>query len=221
MKNPFSFFDMAFVLSDPITKRKESSQEELSRVGIYGATYNYAESNPSLNMNNMRRNPGIEFAVNMGHMKNVVHAIEAGAKRPVFFEDDIRFTTGAEEHLTFALSELPVGWAVLYLGGHPRKPVRRVGDYLVRVREFSMAEAYAINGKWLGAFFEFWCNRISQPNAMYDFILGEFAAATGEGYCVNPIITYQPDGWSYIGNKTDKKGHLIEKGWANNLGEYQ
>ena len=52
---------------------------------------------------------------------------------------------------------------------------------------------------------------------MFDFILGEFAARTGSAYCVYPSISYQPDGWSYIGTKTDSKRDLIQRGWDNNL----
>jgi hypothetical protein len=66
------------------------------------------------------------------------------------------------------------------------------------------------------AFLQFWCDRAGQPNAMFDFILGDFATQAN-GYAVYPPITRQPPGWSHIGQKHDDKRDLIERGWKSNL----
>ena len=68
----------------------------------------------------------------------------------------------------------------------------------------------------LRAALDFWLDRVGQPNAMYDLVLGEFAAAH-HGYCTYPLLTEQPPGWSAIGNKVDDKRQLVERGWQNNL----
>jgi len=219
IKNPFTWFDACYVLSDPVTQRQDDCRERLTTVGIYNPTFQYAKCTPSLVMNNMRRNPAVEFAVNLGHIKNVVHALDLGAARPVFFEDDVDFMPGAEDILGMALAQLPEWWSVLYLGGHPREPITRYSDNLVHAKTWSCAEGYAINGWWLAQFFDYWLDHISKPNAMFDFILGEFAKETERAYATCPLVTHQPDGWSFIGTKTDSKRDLIQRGWKNNLDE--
>ena len=94
----------------------------------------------------MRRNPAIEFAVNLGHMKNVITAIQDQAKRPLFLEDDVHFHADRLDVIQRARYELPFDWSVLYLGGHPREKIERYSDHLVTARTWSCAEAYAING---------------------------------------------------------------------------
>jgi hypothetical protein len=158
-------------------------------------------------INNMRRNGRTEFGVNLSHIKAVVHAIQDGAERPLFLEDDVEFIG--------EIKSLPLDFDVLYLGGHPRSPTRPYGDGLVRVGTFSFAEAYSISRKALLPFYDFWCDRIGQPQAMYDFILGEYAAAN-VGYACYPTITRQRKGVSLVSGKADEKGHLIEKGWRAN-----
>ena len=217
IKNPFNWFDSCYVLSDPITARLDACRERLTTVGIYGPIFDYAKACPSLQMNNMRRNPAVEFAVNLGHIKNIVSAIGAGCRRPVFFEDDVDFPKHAEATLGYAIAELPASWSVLYLGGHPREPIERYSEHLVTAKTWSCAEGYAISLRHLPRFFDFWCDHISRKNAMFDFILGEYAKSTGLAYAVSPSVTYQPDGWSFIGTKTDSKSDLIQRGWDNNL----
>lgn len=216
MSNPFGWFDHAYVLSDPRTGRLFDTMGHLHDHGIM-ATSSHVRHDSALRMNNMRRNPGVEFAVNLGHIKNIVHAIACDWDRPLFLEDDVRLKPSGKDVLTIALEQLPENWSVLYLGGSPRNECKRVASHLVRVNQMSMAEAYAINGRYLLAFFEFWCDRVSKPNAMFDFILGEFAEFTDCGYCVFPVITWQPDGYSYIGEKQDSKEMIIKRGWRENL----
>lgn len=161
-------------------------------------------------MNNMRRNPAAEFGVNLSHIKAVVHAIADGAERPLFLEDDVEFIGEP------VLDGLPLDYDVLYLGGHPRSPVKRYSDHLVRVGTFSFAEAYSLSRKALVPFYDYWCDRIGQPQAMYDFILGEFASKN-YGYAVYPAVTRQVTGISQVSGKVDEKAHLVERGWQNNL----
>lgn len=210
-------FDACYVLSDPITKRKDDCRMRLARLRIQEPVFQYARGSTRLQMNNMRRNAPVEFAVNLGHIKNIVSAITHADACPLFLEDDVHFTHDAERVLYRAIPELPDDWSILYLGGHPREPIYRHSEHLVRAKTWSCAEGYAINGHWLPGFFDFWCDRISKPDAMFDFILGEYAALTETAFALYPPVTYQPDGWSYIGSKTDSKTALIERGWKNNL----
>jgi hypothetical protein len=90
-----------------------------------------------------------------------------------------------------------------------------ISDHLVKVGRFSFAESYALNRHALSEFFDFWCDRIGQPQAMYDRILGEFAQENN-AYCVYPPITEQPPGYSFITNEEDDKSALVQRGWATN-----
>jgi hypothetical protein len=158
-------------------------------------------------MNNMRRNARAEFGVNLSHIKAVVRAIHDGAERPLFLEEDVEFIG--------EIPSLPLDFDVLYLGGHPRSPTKPFSDGVVRVGTFSFAEAYSLSRKALLPFYDFWCDRIGQRQAMYDFILGEFAGSH-IGYACHPVITRQRKVVSHVSGDIDEKGHLVAKGWQQN-----
>lgn len=211
------YFDRVYCIHLPDSGRREKIQQEFKKVGIADVEYVYADPpKGSFHITNMRRAPLAEFAVNLSHIKAVAHAIADGAQRPIFFEDDIVFRDDANQILTEALKALPEDWHVLYMGGHPCGVVERLSDNLVKVKRFSFAESYAINGHALVPYFDFWLDRIGKPHAMYDRILGEFAEAVN-GYCVYPVLTHQPVGYSHISNRDDDKRDLVRQGWASNL----
>ena len=212
----FSYFDRVYVVSLPNVERRARMSEQLASLGVT-PEYVYAEPpDRGFTMTNMRRNPSAEFGASLSHIKAIVHAIAHGVERPLFLEDDVEFADGAEVRLGVALQALPADWSVLYMGGHPRSPATMVSHALAKVGTFSFAESYALSRNALLKFFDFWCHRIGQPNAMFDIVLGEYAAAHG-GYCVYPLLTHQPPGFSFIGGKVDDKRNLVRRGWANNL----
>ncbi len=216
--NSFDFFDRVYCIHLPNPKRLVPLQEEFQRVGIESVQYLHAARPVSgFEMSNMRRAPPGEFGVNLSQMKAIVHAIADGAERPLFLEDDLVFAEDAEERLRFVRRELPEDWDVLYLGGHPRGKVDRYSSTLVRIGSFAFAEAYSIQRKALLAFADKWFDRIAAPEAMYDFILGEFAAA-GQSYCTYPLLCEQTPGLSQIGGKVEDKRGLVARGWIKHLG---
>lgn len=188
---------------------------QLKSVGIRKFEFVYAKRpRGKFNITNMRRAPLAEFAVNLSHIKAIVHAIADGAQRPLFIEDDIVFS--GFERLKSAFGSIPDGWDVLYLGGHPCGTVEPVGEHLVSVQRFSFAEAYSINGASLQKFHDYWLDRIGQTDAMFDRILGEFAEKN-ESFCVYPIVTRQLAGFSHVANRIDDKSDLVDRGWQNNI----
>jgi hypothetical protein len=208
----FDVFDRVYCIHLPNPQRRVAIEAQFERVGIKDVQYVYADRPPpQFDMANMRRCGRGEFGVNLSQIKAVVQAIADGAERPLFVEDDIVFEPAA------MLAELPPDWDMLYLGGHPRGKVERIQPGLVRVGKFSCAEAYALSRKSLIEFFGYWCNRISKPEAMYDFILGEFAEKH-RAYCVYPLVCEQVPGVSQISGKVDDKRKIVARGWVNNLG---
>ena len=194
----------------PNPERKEKIAAELAKHGYGDIEYIHAqEPADGFRMSNMRRNPRAEFGCALSHLKAICKAIADGVDRALFIEDDIKFRS-------YDFIEWPEDWRVIYYGGHPREPVVKVHEILYRVGRFSCAEAYEMNRDSMREFVQFWCDRAGQPNAMFDFILGEFAAQGG-GYAFYPTITHQPVGYSHIGNKIDDKKALIERGWQSNL----
>jgi len=174
----------------PDPDRREAVEKEFAKVGIKDVQYVYAQrpgivpGGRPFHISNMRRAPAAEFAVNLSHIKAVAHAIADGAKRPVFFEDDVVFRDDANEILTKALEALPAEWDVLYMGGHPCEKVDRLSDNLVKVQRFSFAEAYAINGRSINHYLDHWLDNIGQWQAMYDFILSRFAQVVTAIACI-------------------------------------
>ena len=206
-------FDAAYCIHLPNEDRRRDVEIQFERVGL-SPTYVHARRPwHKFNVTNMRRNPPIEFGCNMSHIRAVIKSFDD--KRPIFFEDDVVFSDTWDEQLDLALKHLPDDWDVLYLGGHPREKVKRVGGNLYGVKTFSCAEAYAFNNGAQRRFADFWCDRIAKQNAMYDFILGEFAAENN-AFAVYPTITMQADVYSEIARKNDDKTALIERGWLNN-----
>jgi len=211
------YFDRVYCIHLPDQKRRDKIQHEFEKVGITDVKYVYANRpQGKFHITNMRRAPAAEFAVNLSHIKAVACAIADGAKRPVFFEDDVVFRDGANEILDKALKALPEDWDVLYMGGHPCDEVEQLSDNLVKVQRFSFAESYAINGRALAPYLDYWLDRIGQPKAMYDFILSGFAEANN-GYCVYPVLTHQPVGYSHIAEDNDDKRDLVRRGWVAHL----
>lgn len=210
----FSLFDEVYVISHPITGRRDAMQERLSEQGCDWPTFVHADRPTSdFKMSNMRRNPRGEFGCGMSHVKALARAARYG-EQAIFLEDDVHFVEGAMEVLGEAIRELPGSWAVLYLGGHPCEDVERISEHLFKVGRFSFAEAYTVNQSHTLPLLEYWCDRIGQPHAMFDRILGEYARDNG-GYCVNPVITYQPPGYSYVAEKDDDKIECLKSGWEN------
>lgn len=215
----FDYFDKVYCISLPGHGRREAVAKQFESVGIKDVQYVWAdEPAAGLKMSNMRRNARGELGANLSHIKAVFMSIVDGARRPIFFEDDIVFVPNAVEYMCAVTLELPQFWSVLYMGGHPRSEYTIYSDHLAKIGKWSFAESYSINGRWESmVFMQYWLNRIGQPDAMYDFILGEYAAL-GDSFCTMPLLTDQPPGtYSYIGGKPDDKRNCIAKGWKNNL----
>lgn len=205
-------FDRIYVVHLPHAERRAAIEAELAKLGLQATFLHAKPPAGTFTIPNMRRNARVEFALSLSHIKCVIRALEDGAERPLFLEDDVVFRDVGL--LPEVAAELPADYDVLYLGGHPRGPVTRASTLLVKVSTFSFAEAYSLSRKALRPFLDFWLDRIGQPNAMYDFVLGEFAAAHN-GYCVYPLMTWQAAVPSHISGKVEDRSHLLAKGWAN------
>lgn len=203
----FDLFDKVYCIHLPNEQRRKHMEAQLSGVHV---TYVHAEAPPrDFTVPNQRRNPRAEFGANLSHIAAVVRAIADRAERPLFLEDDVTFKR-------VEIGPLVEKWDVLYLGGHPRETAPLVAPNMARVFTFSCAEAYSVRGDLLPDLFAHWSNRITKPNAMYDFILGEFAAKHAS-YCVYPVMTEQAPFVSHINGGIDDKRKLVERGWQNNL----
>lgn len=204
-------FTKTYCIHLPNSVRRAAMEAEFQRIGI--ANVEYVHATPprrDFAMSNMRRAPAAEFGVGLSHLKALTHAIRDGVESALFVEDDVVFRQPLDT------VELPEEWDIVYFGGHPREPVKMVSASVARVGRFSFAEAYAVRGSVLPRLVDFWCDRIGQPAAMYDFILGEFAAANA-AYCTYPLLTEQPPNVSQVSGKFDDKRQLVARGWASNL----
>ena len=207
----FDAFDKVYVVHLPNAQRGLHITSELERVGLGRFKFVATEAPAKgFTVPNMRRNPRAEFGVALGHIAAIVQAIADRAERPLFLEDDVIFRVKS--------SPLPDKWDVLYLGGHPRGPAQLVAPGIAKVGKFSCAEAYSIRGGLLVEFHRYWLSRITKPDAMYDFILGEFAwMHDRESYAAYPVVTEQAQFVSHIKGEIDDKRELVERGWRNNL----
>lgn len=219
------YFDKVYCIHLPNEReRKGRIQKQFDDMGFTDVNYISATPPPAnFSMSNMRRNSRGEFGVNLSQIKAVVQAISDGAQRPLFFEDDIEFKDYAGRFCNYAIQELPEDWGVLYFGGHPRGPVparRAVSqgrEYVYKIQRYSFADAYSINGKYLQKFFDYWCEFITRDNAMYDFILGEFAGQNN-GYAVYPTLCEQYAGKSAVTGQFDDKSSIVARAWASHIG---
>ena len=216
----FDYFDKVYCISLPGQGRRDRMRERFAGVGITNYEFVYAqEPVEGLKMSNLRRNHRGELGANLSHALAVFKSLMDGAQSPLFFEDDVVFTQGAEYFLARAMEELPPSWSMLYMGGHPRSEYTIHSKHLARVGEWSFAEAYGFSCPKSAEYFLYsWFNDMGQHDAMYDFILGRYAAAFCS-FCTMPLLTSQPDGtYSHIGGKVDNgKEALVKRGWENNL----
>lgn len=204
----FDLFDRVYCIHLPNAERRKAIEREFERVGIQNVEYVHAAAPPAqFKISNMRRAPAAEFGCALSHVKAITRALADCAAMPLFVEDDVVFAD--LQHFG-----LPLNWRVLYLGGHPREKVTHWGANVVKVGRFSCAEAYSIREP--ARFLDFWFDRTTRPDAMFDFVLGEYASQ-GESFCVYPPVTHQPPNFSQIGGKVDDKRDLIRRGWDANL----
>lgn len=209
------FMIPVYVIHLPNPERKAKIAAELAKAGFDDIQYVHAkEPMRGFECNNMRRNPRGEFGCALSHVKAIVRAVTDSVDRALFVEDDIEFTPDGLKGLR-SLYSFPM--QLLYLGGHPRGPAKKVCDGVVKAGLWSCAEAYMFDHNTMRKFLNFWLDRAGQPNAMFDFILGEFAATLDDAYALYPPATQQPPGWSHIGQKFDDKRELIKRGWETNL----
>lgn len=211
----FDFFDQIYCIHLPnYPERKQLIQKQFETIGVQDKVQ-YIHATPpkkDFNMNNMRRNPVGEFGVNLSQIKAVIHAALNKARQPLIVEDDIEFKPDAEQRLHESINELRDDWDILYLDGHPRRaPAKRYSKNLAKVTRFCFADAYCINGDSLVKYIDWWLDKISKKEAMYDFILGDFAEVSNS-YCIHPPICEQRSGFSIIGNKYDEKTYT-SKSW--------
>ncbi len=204
-----------YCISLPNEARRKHSAAELEQAGFTDIRHVHAaEPVKGFTMSNMRRNPRGEFGCALSHLKAIATAAAHGRSRALFIEDDVVFSQ--PERLMDAMAELPTGWRVLYLGGHPRSEIQRYSPHLVTAGLWSFAEGYILNRASMLEFLTFWPDHAGQPDAMVDLVLGRFAAQ-GNSYCIYPTMTHQPVGWSQIGGKVDDKSGCLEKGWRTHL----
>ncbi len=220
----FNFFDRVYCIHLPNEReRKNKISRQFDSVGIKNVKYISATPPPpKFTMSNMRRSARGEFGVNLSQIKAIVHAIADGAERPLFFEDDIKFADNTIDTLNATIKQLPRDWGVLYLGGHPRGPVparqaKQHSTNLWKIQRYSFADAYCINGDYLTKFYDYWCENITRDDAMYDFILGEFAGQNN-GYSIYPTLCEQEPGISAVTGKHDNKDSILARAWATHIG---
>ena len=225
MNNPFDFFDCVYCIHLPNEQRRPLIEAQFNKIGVTDRVkYIYATPPPkNFTMSNMRRAPRGEMGVNLSQIKAIVQAISDRAYTPLFVEDDIIFREDAKELLETSLNDLPDDWDILYMGGHPTGPIfapqaKKVSTTLAKVGKFSFAEAYALNERSLLQFFNSWCNDITRENAMYDFILGQFAQKNN-AYCTYPLLCEQPPGVSQVSGKHDDKRSIVARAWTNHIGD--
>lgn len=215
----FDYFDRVYCIHMPNEERCVTIAREFERVGITDVQYIYAEPPVAgFHMSNMRRAPRGEFGCSLSHIKAAFQAFADGADRPLFLEDDVVFEDNAADRMRLVVRELDIcsRWDILYMGGHPRSTCHRINENLVEIGTFSFAESYAINGDSLESWIEFWIDSAGQKNAMVDLVLGRWAAENN-GYCVYPLLTHQPPGFSQITGRDDNKDSCLKKGWYHNL----
>lgn len=201
MNNPFNFFDRIFCINLPKDKRrKESISDEFIKLNILDRVdFIYANPPPANFKMGSFPYPAGEFGVNLSQMKAIVNSI--GCRNVLIFEDDITFTDNAIITLKNSIDELPENWDVLYLGGRPLSKLTKYSNNLVRTGKFTQASSYALNGKHLIDFYNFFSNQISKPfpNCCYDNILNDFSLDK-QSFGIYPQICYQTAGHSSIRN---------------------
>ena len=225
MNNPFDFFDHIYCVHVPNKKRRLLIEEEFTRIRI-NERVQYIHATPppkGFTVSNMRRAPRGEFGVNLSQIKAIVHAISDGAKRPLFFEDDVVFHKNTHDLLKTSIQNLPDDWDILYMGGHPTGPIfnpqaTKFSDTLAKVGKFSFADSYAFNEGRAIQFFDTWCNEITGTDAMYDFILGRFAKKHN-AFCTYPLLCNQRPDVSEISGKHEDKSSIVARAWTHHLGD--
>lgn len=197
------YFSGAFCINlDDRPERMAQAQAEFDRLGLKVERMPAVKGNPS----------GIETALlpnEVGCKLSHMHCITEAAKRSwnsvLVFEDDVAFRDNANELFTQYIDQVPLDWAIIYLGGNhwgwnlgekDKPQLEKITENVYRTRNTLTTHAYVIKWSvWLDAIAE-----MSATDKPVDVVYGEIQKRHPV-YALRPNLAWQRDGWSDINNR--------------------
>jgi hypothetical protein len=182
------FFEVIrYINLDKRTDRKDQCETELKRVGIIAERFRaYEGDNKHLAFNKSQWN-------SLNECKDY--------KSVLILEDDVVFTN--LDHLPQALSELPLGWDVLYFGANINgTPLERYSQHLFKIRNSFTTHAVAYSGKmakWIVENFPFHTDDYEKEGlTIYDEWLRVNVQEQFKCFLIYPMVAEQRRSYSDI-----------------------
>lgn len=209
---PFDFFDFVACINLPRdVDRWQACGDEFARMGIASRVERLHATPPPAGL----EIPGLRFSAgnvgaNLSHAKALVHALVAGARAALVFEDDVYLADGGLDSLAGAIAQLPTDWQVLYLGGNPKGPMTRVGPQLFRASAMFGAFAYAVSGRFVPRLLDLAIDgMVAGP---FDALLGGLAAE-GRSFCTSRPVCGTRPGRSVVRDEFRSYEAIIARNW--------
>lgn len=121
----------------------------------------------------------------------------------LILEDDAGFVDGWDIQLEQCMSELPINWDLLYLGGWRRR-VRPYTFHLDRALEVYCTHALMVRDKFIPKVIEKLEKKFYKADVLLSELLPDY-----ECYICNPVLAWQRPGYSDIVYEVTNNIHLL------------
>jgi GR25 family glycosyltransferase involved in LPS biosynthesis len=123
----------------------------------------------------------------LSHRKAIEYAKNKGYQTVLILEDDVEFVPNFTEMLKQAMSELPISWDALWLGGANRQPDSPYSSNLRRLASTWGAFGYILRDTT----YNFWIEKLSEENAQCDDIFSQYQSRFRCFRTVNPLVVHK------------------------------
>lgn len=218
--NSFDFFDNIYCISLPGSERWHGFLQEAKKVGIEDRVNQIFVTPPPADWTASNFQFRGEFGLWLSFMKAITHALTTQATSALIFEDDVMFVEDWQR-LNSAIQELPPNWDLLFLGGKPNAPLKKISPNLARnTGNFKRTHALSFSRAGLLKIHDFCLERVTQhrPNNVLDYITSDFAI-THNGYAVAPYVCGVRPAQSDIRSTFMDDEEMIKSSWKKNMVE--
>jgi len=125
----------------------------------------------------------------------------------MIIEDDLLFMENALDNINLAISQLPDGWSMLYLGATLNQPLEKVSPNLLRIKQGWTTHGIIYNNQ--NGVVDFILDK--DPDIRLDIFLSDVVQEQFNCYMCYPMVATQKGGWSDVVNRWQPYKIIIDR----------
>ncbi len=203
-----NYFDNIFCINlDRRTDRRAQAEAEFKKHGITvefvsGVDGLTLDVKPMISADAELVSRG-DLGCTLSHLKVVKLAKERGYENYFVFEDDVELSEDFNEIIGRRMSQVPIDWDMIYLGGNHDQPLIPINDAVSKMTRTFTTHAMGIYKSAYDAMIEVW----GKENDKVDIGLSSLHSKMN-CYVFRPHLAFQRAGFSDILEKYDDYQHL-------------